>query len=326
MFERFTDRAKKVMSLARQAAIEWQHASIAPEHLLAGLVDEGSGVAANVLLHRGTDLAAIRRLLAERLPRGERPDPNGQLQFTADGKRVLELALEESGALCHNYIGTEHLLLGLLRLDHCVAHAVLRELGCELAAIRDEVVEFLCGPESDDDEPGLPQHLIVLPQHMLAKIVPGLAIAITPAGDAFDRLRDEGIQPALRAAGYSDVQCLDVGHAPMAYAPMLRHQIERAELLVVVVPSPHDPNLAQTSVDAHYLLGLCHGASRLPILLTDRSQQLPANNPWLPVLDYDLAADHQKLRERLTAWARQRHLTAGDGNGEGDSHERTSRR
>jgi hypothetical protein len=151
MFDRFTDRAKKTMSLARQEALRIGHGHIGPEHLLLGLVQEGSGVAANVLKNMNVDLETIRcevdKILA---PKGPPMDHTIQLPFTPRGKKVLELSLEESMQLCHNYIGTEHLLLGLIREEESIPAQVLRKLGVELDDFREEVLEFLAPSDSDD--------------------------------------------------------------------------------------------------------------------------------------------------------------------------------
>ena len=108
MFDRFTDRAKKVMSLARQAALELNHADIGTEHILLGLVGQGTGVAANVLKRMTVDLEGIRREVHEIVKTGPHKVTMGQLPFTPRAKRVLELSLEEASQLSHNSRGTEH--------------------------------------------------------------------------------------------------------------------------------------------------------------------------------------------------------------------------
>jgi len=143
MFDRFTDRARKVMSLARQEAERLNHDYIGTEHILLGLVKEGSGVAANVLENLDVDLEKVR-MEVEKLVK---PSPDvvtmGQLPFTPRAKKVLEYAIDEARALDHNYVGTEHLLLGLLREQEGLAAQVLMNLHLKLEDVRQEVLEFL---------------------------------------------------------------------------------------------------------------------------------------------------------------------------------------
>lgn len=143
MFDRFTDRARKVMGLARQEAQRFNHEYIGTEHVLLGLVQEGSGVAANVLRNMDVDLKKIRQEVEKMVQTGNNLVTMGQLPFTPRAKKVLELSLEEATNLGHNYIGTEHLLLGLLRENESVAAKVLINLGLKLEDVRDEVLDFL---------------------------------------------------------------------------------------------------------------------------------------------------------------------------------------
>jgi hypothetical protein len=298
MFDRFTDRAKKVMSLARRAAIEWQHPFIAAEHILAGLVDEGSGVAANVLKNRGVDLATIRTRVARRTPPGSKPVTDDMLPFTPAGKQLLEGALEVASGLDHNYIGTEHLLLSVLRLEGSPANAVLRELDLEFAALRADVLEFLGATDAAGDEQPEGLHgLLALAALRMRKRVPGLAVVIVPPGDAFDRLYDESIAPALRDAGCTDVRRVEEGLSIAQDMPIL------AELIVAV--------LTANDAVAHYIVGLCHGNALRPVLLTDHARDLPTGEPWTPVLEFDLAAAPSVLRGRLTQLARERRSGGG---------------
>jgi len=157
MFDRFTDRAKKVMNLARQEAQRFNHEYLGTEHILLGLVQEGSGVAANVLRNMGIDLAKIRSEVEKLVKTGPNMVTMGQLPFTPRAKKVLELSMEEAGNLGHNYIGTEHLLLGLIKENEGIAAKVLTNLGVKLEDVREEVLEFLGaepGDEEDDDGPG----------------------------------------------------------------------------------------------------------------------------------------------------------------------------
>ncbi|MBI3270977.1 MAG: ATP-dependent Clp protease ATP-binding subunit [Planctomycetes bacterium] len=143
MFDKFTDRARKVMSIARQEAQRFNHEYIGTEHILLGLVQEGSGIAAKVLKNLDVDLKKIRQEVEKLIPHGPPTVTMGQLPFTPRAKRVLELAQEEANNLGHDYIGTEHLLLGLLRENEGVAAQVLMNLGMKLEDVREEVLEVL---------------------------------------------------------------------------------------------------------------------------------------------------------------------------------------
>ena len=143
MFDRFTDRARKVMALARKEAQRFSHDFIGTEHILLGLVQEGSGVAANVLKNLDVDSGKIRAEIERQVQGGHSIVHMGQLPFTPRAKRVLELCQEAAKELRHNYIGTEHLLLGLIREEQGVAATVLKDLGLRLEDVRNEVLEIL---------------------------------------------------------------------------------------------------------------------------------------------------------------------------------------
>jgi ATP-dependent Clp protease ATP-binding subunit ClpC len=157
MFDRFTDRAKKVMNLARQEAQRFNHEYLGTEHILLGLVQEGSGVAANVLKQMQIDLDKIRVEVEKIVKTGPSMVTMGQLPFTPKAKKVLELSLEEASNLGHNYIGTEHILLGLIKENEGIAAQVLMNLGVKLEDVREEVLDFLGADAADDedDEPGI---------------------------------------------------------------------------------------------------------------------------------------------------------------------------
>jgi len=162
MFDKFTERARKVMSLARREAQRLHHEYIGTEHILLGLVLEGQGVAANVLKSMQIDLDRLRREVEKIVKPGPAAEPSVQIPFTPRAKKVVELALEEATTLNHNYIGTEHLLLALLREQEGIAAHVLRSLGVKLEDVREEVIEFLGGPseqeeEADEEQPQEPQ-------------------------------------------------------------------------------------------------------------------------------------------------------------------------
>jgi ATP-dependent Clp protease ATP-binding subunit ClpC len=151
MFERFTDRARKVMALANQEAQRFNHEYIGTEHILLGLVKEGSGVGANVLRNLDVDLRKVRLEVEKLVKSGPDMVTMGKLPQTPLAKKVIEYAIEEARALNHNYVGTEHLLLGLLREHDGVAAQVLTNLGIKHEEVREEVLNLL-GAGMDADE------------------------------------------------------------------------------------------------------------------------------------------------------------------------------
>ena len=153
MFERFTDRARKVMALANQEAQRFNHEYIGTEHILLGLVKEGSGVGANVLKNLDVDLRKVRLEVEKLVKSGPDMVTMGKLPQTPRAKKVIEYAIEEARNLNHNYVGTEHLLLGLLREHEGVAAQVLMNLGLKLEEVREEVLNLL-GAGVDPEEAG----------------------------------------------------------------------------------------------------------------------------------------------------------------------------
>ncbi len=143
MYERFTDRARKVMQLANQEAQRFNHEYIGTEHILLGLVKEGSGVAANVLKNLDVDLRRIRMEVERLVQSGPEMVTMGKLPHTPRAKKVIEFSMEEARNLNHNYVGTEHILLGLLREQEGVAAQVLVNLGLKLEEVREEVLNLL---------------------------------------------------------------------------------------------------------------------------------------------------------------------------------------
>jgi ATP-dependent Clp protease ATP-binding subunit ClpA len=143
MYERFTDRARKVMQLANREAQRFNHEYIGTEHILLGLVAEGSGVAANVLKNLDVDLRKIRLELEQLIKSGPNMVTMGKLPQTPRARKVIEYAMEESRNLGHNYFGTEHLLLGVLREQDGVAAHVLTNLGLKLEEVRGETLNLL---------------------------------------------------------------------------------------------------------------------------------------------------------------------------------------
>src|SRR6202045_201761 len=154
MYERFTDRARKVMQLANQEAQRFNHEYIGTEHILLGLVKEGTGVAANVLKNLDIDLRKIRLEVEKIVQAGPDMVTMGKLPQTPRAKKVIEYSIEEARNLNHNYVGTEHLLLGLLREQEGVAAQVLMNLGLKLEDVREEVLNLLGHNMPNESESG----------------------------------------------------------------------------------------------------------------------------------------------------------------------------
>ena len=149
MFERFTDRARRVVVLAQEEAKMLNHNYIGTEHILLGLIHEGEGVAAKALESLDISLEAVREQVQEIIGQGQQA-PTGHIPFTPRAKKVLELSLREALQLGHNYIGTEHILLGLIREGEGVAAQVLVKLGADLNRVRQQVIQLLSGYQGKD--------------------------------------------------------------------------------------------------------------------------------------------------------------------------------
>jgi len=149
MFERFTQRARRVVVLAQEEARLLNHNYIGTEHILLGLIREGEGVAAKALESLGISLDAVRQQVERIIGQGQQA-PSGHIPFTPRAKKVLELSLREAQQLGHNYIGTEHILLGLIREGSGVAAQVLVKLGADLNRTRQQVVQLLHGHHGED--------------------------------------------------------------------------------------------------------------------------------------------------------------------------------
>jgi ATP-dependent Clp protease ATP-binding subunit ClpA len=152
MFERFTDRSRRVVVLAQEEARMLNHNYIGTEHLLLGLIHEGEGVAARALESLGISLEAVRQQVEEIIGQGQQV-PSGHIPFTPRAKKVLELSLGEALQLGQRYISTEHILLGLIREGDGVAAQVLAKLGAGLERVREQVVQLLDGDQGQEGAP-----------------------------------------------------------------------------------------------------------------------------------------------------------------------------
>ena len=157
MFERFTDRARKALALANQEAQHFHHDRIGTEHILLGLIKEGYGVAANVLQRLHVDFAKARQEVEQLAPPAV-PDANiGKLPQTSHAKHVIELSIGEARNLNHNYVGTEHLLLGLLGEPDGRGAQVLKNLGLPILEIRKQVLEVIGANDQPAGSPAMPE-------------------------------------------------------------------------------------------------------------------------------------------------------------------------
>ncbi len=167
MLERFTDRARKVVVLAQEEARRLDHNYIGTEHILLGLIREGNGVAARTLESLEISLDAVRQQVEEIIGQGQQA-PSGHIPFTPRAKKVLELSLRESQQLGHTYIGTEHILLGLIREGDGVAAQVLVKLGADLNRVRQQVIQLLAGRAAAGPGPGPDVRLELIEQQLTA--------------------------------------------------------------------------------------------------------------------------------------------------------------
>ncbi len=185
MFERFTDRARKVMALANQEAQRFNHEFIGTEHILLGLVKEGSGVGATVLKNLDVDIKKLRIEVEKTVKSGPDMVTMGKLPQTPKAKKVIEFAIEEARALNHNYVGTEHILLGLLREADGIAAQVLMNLGLKLEEVRQEVLNLL-GAGVDESTPNFGMNMAT-PTNPATADMKGKRKSKTPALDSFGR-------------------------------------------------------------------------------------------------------------------------------------------
>ena len=145
MFERFTGRARQVVVLAQEEARLLKHNYIGTEHILLGLLREEEGIAARVLGQLDIEIDEVRSQISRVIGQGDEPQQSGQIPFTPRAKKVLDLSLREAVAMKHNYIGTEHILLGLVRENEGVASRILLSLGADADKVRNEVVRAFGG-------------------------------------------------------------------------------------------------------------------------------------------------------------------------------------
>ena len=231
MFDRFSDRARKAMSYSRQEAERLGHDYIAPEHILLGILKEGGGVAATVFIRIGLSLQEIQTELEKRLVKGSAESNVGQLPFTPPSRKVLEFTIDEARLMDHNYVGTEHLLLGMLRHHENYAAQVLWDFGLRLETARERVYEItiLARFESVStnviniavEEVERHDHDFLGTEHVL--------IALCVASDVLHKL---GLDPAeIRAAAEATLKSIPHGtsvSSRLPFTPALRRALKSA--------------------------------------------------------------------------------------------------
>src|SRR5436190_62860 len=201
MFERFTDRARRVVVLAQEEARMLNHNYIGTEHILLGLIHEGEGVAAKALESLGISLDAVRQQVEEIIGQGQQA-PSGHIPFTPRAKKVLELSLREALQLGHNYIGTEHILLGLIREGEGVAAQVLVKLGADLNRVRQQVIQLLSGYQGKETATsgGLAQAIVrgEVPETLKDKQLYSLDLGALVAGSRYRGDFEERLKKVLK--------------------------------------------------------------------------------------------------------------------------------
>jgi len=179
MFERYTERARRVLFFARYEASQLGSLSIETEHLLLGLIREGKGLTSRIFARSHLSLEAIRRETEGRTVFREKVSVSVEIPFSAEAKRALGFAAEEADRLLHNYIGTEHLLLGILREERSVAASILMEKGMRLHTVRDDVVQLLNGKTMPMEDPEATVAVTQQPPHSWPHYFPSRVVHIT---------------------------------------------------------------------------------------------------------------------------------------------------
>jgi ATP-dependent Clp protease ATP-binding subunit ClpC len=177
MFARFTERARQVVVLAQDEARALRHDYIGTEHLLLGLLREEEGLGARVLRGLGIEIDAVRAIVRSRVGEGEQ-EASGQIPFTAHAKQTLELSLREALSLGHQFIGTEHLLLGFVRRGEGIGIDILEQLGASPTVVREEVIRMLSGP-GRREQGGAVQAILAQQPLPRVRLLPPTAMLVT---------------------------------------------------------------------------------------------------------------------------------------------------
>ena len=236
MFERFTDRARRVVVLAQEEARMLNHNYIGTEHILLGLIHEGEGVAAKALESLGISLDAVRQQVEEIIGQGQQA-PSGHIPFTPRAKKVLELSLREALQLGHNYIGTEHILLGLIREGDGVAAQVLVRLGADRKRVRQQVTQLLHGRAAEEPGPGAEAGLETVEQQLTVTEQVGMGPDTSDLDEQIRAARTEK-QAAIEAQDFDQAVALRARETQLRAAKAARQERWAAE-------HPAKPDLAE---------------------------------------------------------------------------------
>ena len=286
MFERYTERARRVLFFARYEASQLGSISIETDHLLLGLIREGKGVTGRIFARAHLPFETIRKEIEGRTVFREKVPTSVEIPFTAEAKRVLGYAAEEADRLLHNYIGTEHLLLGILREERSVAASILLEKGMRLHAVRDDVVQLLgeknAPPDLTGDVGATEEHHVthlagarmlrslILPQYLPSHTVhisysdygPDREAWIQHAGSAWRAFGFTLAQIVAHAWGSEESRVrLDVPHIP--------HKYTRYDFMIVL---PHSasgdviPRLLRESIERDFEVDVTHEDGDPPTL------------------------------------------------------------
>ena len=245
MFERYTERARRVLFFARYEASQLGSIAIETEHLLLGQIREGKGLTARIFARAHLSLETIRKEIEGRSVFREKISTSVEIPFSPEVKRALNFAAEESDRLLHNYIGTEHLLLGILREDRSVAASILKEKGMRLETVRADIVKLL------NENPAPTAHAPELPPYIPSRTVHITHTSQSPATDAW--IEHAGM--VWRGMGFSLAQI--VGHAwnvPVASVTLVNprrgNQHTRYDFTIVLAQEMSDDEIAALLRDA----------------------------------------------------------------------------
>jgi hypothetical protein len=295
-FDKFTERARRVLTLAQEESLRFNHNYIGTEHLLLGLVREGDGVAASVLANLGVELNRVRSAVESTIGRGDRP-AFGEIGLTPRAKKVIELAVEEARRLNHHYIGTEHLLLGLVREGKGIAADALGGLGVGLDDARTQVVRVLSQARP---QRRIPPDMVVSPIFGGRGFPVGqkLCVVLMSFADEARPIYDDHIRKVVVEQCGLECRRADDVFKPGQTIEQAWELMNRARLIVADV-SGRNPNV-------FYELGVAHTLGKPVILITQCEDDVPFDLRHLGFIQYEYTPRgyqefERKLREAIQA-------------------------
>ena|GEM_PF-1664297 len=295
-FDKFTERARRALTLAQEESLRFNHDYIGTEHLLLGLVREGEGVATWVLANLGVDLRKVRSAVEFTIGRGAGP-VSGEIGLTPRAKKVIELAVDEAHRLGHHYIGTEHLLLGLLREGKGIAADVLGSLGVGFDDARTQVVRVLSQARP---ERRIPPDMVVSPifEGRGFPVAQKLCVVLMSFADEARPIYDDRIRKVVVEQCGLECRRADDVFKPGQSMEQVWELINRARLIVADV-SGRNPNV-------FYELGIAHTLGKPVILITRSEDDVPFDLRHLRFIQYKYTPRgcqglERKLREAIEA-------------------------